>query len=188
MIELVFIMLILLAMAKRGRRKFRRYIKGRIDFELALSTLAANTLLSGDESNTLEEQAWLSSIKAVWALHGQTAAASDGPIWVGVAHSAYSDAQIEAWIEEGASWKEGDLVAQEVNQRRIRQVGIFNTPVAAAAASAVVLNDGKPIRTKCGWQLSTGDTVTLWAYNTGSGALTTGSILHVNGHANLWPN
>ncbi len=187
--ELMLLLAAFITMARKGRarRKFRRYIKGRIDFEMALATLAGNTALSAAESNVLSETAFLSSIKASWSLKDQTPVAADGPIWVGVAHSDYTTAEIEEWIEEGASWDEGNMVSREINRRKIRQVGVFRGS-AAGAAGAEVLNDGCPITTKCKWTLVTGDTVRFWAYNQGAGGLTAGSTLHVNGHANLWPN
>ncbi len=178
-----------IAMARKGRarRKFRRYLKGRIDFELALGTLGGNTLTLGKETNTLTESAWLSSIKATWALIDFSPGTQDGPLWVGVAHSDYTSTEIEEFIEESGSWDVGNVVAKrEVNRRLIRQVGVFAN-LSGSAAAADALNDGRPITTKCGWMLNTGQTVTLWVYNSGSGTLTTGAFIHVNGHANLWP-
>ncbi len=172
----------------RRRRKFRRYIKGRIDFELALSTLAGNDVLGANETNVLTETAWLSSIRASWSLMDYVASTAQGPLWVGIAHSDYTDAEIEEWIEEGASWSEGDMIAtREINRRLIRQVGTFMN-LTAATAGANALNEGRPITTKCGWMLTTGQTVRFWVYNSGTGTLTTGALMHVNGYANLWPN
>ncbi len=179
----------IIAMARRGRarRKFRRYIKGRIDFELSLGTVGGNDVVSGAETNVLTESAYLSSIKCTWALMDMTLGTQDGPLWVGVAHSDYTAAEIEAWIEEGASWDVSDKVAtREINRRLIRQVGVFAN-ISTATAGADALNDGRPITTKCGWGLATGQTVQFWVYNSGTGTLTTGAFLHVNGHANLWP-
>ncbi len=134
----------------------------------------------------LTETAFLSSVKATWSLKDLDPQPGDGPIVVGVAHSDYTVAEIEGWIEEGASWDQGNKVStREINRRFIREVGVF--PVNLAAGTNV-LNDGRPITTKCRWGLTTGQTVAFWAYNSGAGALVSGSILHVNGHANLWPN
>ncbi len=187
LISVISIVLVIL-MAKHGRRKFRRYIKGRIDFEMALGTLAGNTPISAALVSVLTESAWLSSIKATWSLRNYTVAAGDGPVWVGVAHSDYSTAEIEAWIESSGSWDQGNKVQQETRNRKIRQVGVFTVEGLAAAAGDVSLNDGRPIRTKCGWGLITGQTIRFWAYNQSAGALTDLSVIHVMGHANLWPN
>ncbi len=190
---LILVVLLALAipvgMAKRRRRKrYRRYIKGRIDFELALLTLAGNDVLSAAETNVLTETAYLSSIKASWSIQDMVASTAQGPLWVGLAHSDYTAAEIEEWIEEGASWSEGDMIAtREINKRLIRQVGTFMN-LAAGTANVNALNEGRPITTKCGWVLTTGQTVQFWVYNSGTGTLTTGATVHVNGHANLWPN
>ncbi len=170
---------------KRSRRKFRRYLKGRIDFELALLTLVGNKVLKGDETNVLSESAWLTSVKVTFALKDLDPQPGDGPIVVGVAHSDYTAAEIEEWVEEGGSWDQGDMVSREKNRRKIREVGVF--PVNLVTGTNV-LNDGRVMRVKCGWNLRTGQTIAFWVYNSGSGALVSGSNLHVNGHANLWPN
>ncbi len=178
------------ALAKSGRkRKFRNYLRGEVDEQFALGTLAANTVITDVVDDTLREKAWLSSVVLTWALDNFTPATTDGPIMVGVAHSDYSTAEIEEWIENAASWHQGDMVAQEIGKRRIRKVGMFRSDAAVTATGAYVLNDGKPIKTKCGWQLITAQTLRFWAYNTGESALaTTDPNVHLQGHANLWPN
>ncbi len=181
--------LAVVAMGRKGRarRKFRRYLKGQIDFELSLGTLGANDTISGTIADTLEESAWLSSVRALWSIIDFTVGTADGPIMVGISHSDYSGTEIEEWIEVQGSWKSGDKIAQEIARRKIRKVGVFMN-LSTATAGTDVLNEGRPITTKCNWLLTTGQTVRFWAYNTGTGTLTTGSFLHVNGHANLWPN
>ncbi len=173
-------------MAKKGRGKFRRYIKGVIQNRFTLGTLAATTLISSTNADVVTEKAWLSSIKATWSLDQFTEGAGDGPILVGIAHSDYSDTEIEEFVEQTASWEEADLVAKEISSRKIRRVGTFGQ--TGPALSASVLNDGRPVTTKCGWMLATGQTIKFWAYNQGSSALATTSPAVVTaGHANLWP-
>ncbi len=173
-------------MAKHGRRrKYRRYIRGKIDHDLALTTLAGNTLVGTDLSDAVTETTWCSSIKATWGLTDWTPIASAGPITVGIAHSDYTDAEIEAWLEVTSAWDQGNKVAQEVNRRKCRIVGTFATPEALATA---MLNDGKQLTTKVGMMLATGDTLRIWAYNAGTAAIaTTVPGVVVQGHANLWP-
>ncbi len=187
MLELILIMLVVASMAKRkGRRRFRRYLRGSIDFLLSLSGLAAKSATSSNVGDTVTERAWCSSVVCTYDVIGGTAAIDDGPILVGVAHSDYTTAEIEAWIESTESWEEEDLVGQEVAKRKIRRVGVLG--IGDTTTQAKVLNDGKPIRTKCGWMLGTGQTVKFWAYNIGASAFaTTDPLFHVSGHANLWP-
>ncbi len=174
-------------MAKGKRRKFRKYLRGAVVINNALSTLAANTALSVNNADVLQEKAWLSSVVLRWSMDNFTLTANAGPILVGVAHSDYTTAEIEEWIENLASWESGDQIGQEVGRRKIRQVGIIRQPTGVGAA--MTLNDGKPIKTKCGWQLVTGQTVKAWSFNMGTAALnTTSPNVSTEGHANLWPN
>ncbi len=170
---------------KKGR--FRPYLKGQIDFELALGTLAPKDLISAPVGDSVTEEIWLSSVKATWTMDEFTEALNQGPIMVGVAHSDYANAEIEEWVENLASWERHDLVGQEVAKRKIRKVGVYSW-VDSTATGQVALNQGKPIRTKCGWMLGSGQTVRIWAYNMGSVALaTTDPNIQCQGHANLWP-
>ena len=172
--------------ASKRRGRFRRYIRGVIQNRFTLGTLAATTLISSTNSDTVTEKAWLSSVKATWSMDQFTEGAGDGPILVGIAHSDYSDSEIEEFVEQVTSWDEGNLVSKEISSRKIRRVGTFGS--TGPALSGNVLNDGRPITTKCGWMLTTGDTVKFWAYNQGSSALATTSPAVVTaGHANLWP-
>ncbi len=171
---------------KKKGRKFRKYIRGPILIDLNLATLAAVTLLGVNVTDSVQEKAWLSSVVLRWDLEGMLASADSGPVLCGIAHSDYSDAEIEAWVEQATGWAEGDLVSREIGSRKIRQVGTFLVP-SATAGNIQVLNDGKPVRTKCGWMLMTGQTVRVWAYNLGQAALTGSPALHSVGHANIWP-
>ncbi len=186
MLEILVVMAVIaIGLAKaRRRRKYRRYLKGAIEEDFALSTLAANTLLSDVVGDVVTEKAWLSSVRAVWSLKNKTI--GQGPILVGVAHSDYTDAEIEQWVEQLTSWDQGDQISQEIAKRKIRRIGTFGE--AGDSLSVDVLNEGRPITTKCGWMLITGQTVRLWAYNSGNAALsTTSPTVTVSGHANLWP-
>ncbi len=174
-------------MAKhKGRRRFRRYIKGTVDFVLALSTLGGNTLVGAAVGDSVIETTWLSSVKATWSLHRVTPAETVGPVLVGLAHSDYTDSEIEQFIENSGGWSEGNKVSQEIARRKIRIVGTL-TPAELVTLSST-LADGRAITTKCGWYLATGQTIRFWAYNQGSAAFsTTIPTVHINGHANLWP-
>ncbi len=163
------------------------YLPGNIDVDMGLGTLAANTATLGP-TNTVTESTRCTSIKNVYSYSGYTTAVDQGPIMVGVAHSDYSLAEIEAWIEQTTSWAAGDLIAKEISQRKIRKIGIF--PIGGSAGSvgtANVLNDGRPIRTKLNWMLHTGQGLNFFSYNLGSAALASSSPnVNVQGKANLF--
>ncbi len=180
------ILVIALLVVGKARRRYRRYLKGQLDVTKLLGTLAAETVISVAVVDTVVEKTWLSSIKARYDMQNWTNGAQVGPITFGLAHSDYTNAEIEEWIENTGSWDQGDLVQQEVARRKIRMIGSFESP--ALATETALFNDGRPVTTKCGWSLVTGESVKFWLYNEGSGALaTTDPVCHVNGHANLWP-
>ncbi len=175
-------------MSKHGKGRRRRpYIGARIDHSFALGTLAGNTLIGSLVSDSVTETAWASSIRCTYALDQFTPGTDDGPITVGVAHGDYSDAEVESWLEIQGNWDQGKLVEQEIGRRKCRIIGTFDGP--RDALDAVRLNEGRPITTKLGWQLSTGQSLRFWAYNNGISTLaTTDPTVHVLGKANLWPN
>lgn len=174
-------------MAKKGRRKFRRYLRGAVNADLSGGTLAAKSLSSADFPDVVTETTWVSSVIARWTMDNWTSGDGEGPLLIGLAHSDYTNDEIEEFIENTTSWEVGNLVGQEQAKRKIRMIGTFDNRPATGPDDAIVLNDGKPIRTKCGWMLNTGQTVNLWAYNTGSQTLTTAPRIRGYGHANLWP-
>lgn len=162
-----------------------RYIKGNVDEELGLGTLAGKTLVGQAMDESVPERTLVSSIVAAYSLDDFTNGFDIGPIVCGVAHGDYSDAEIEEVIENTGSWSEGDLIAQEVAKRKIRIIGTFSQQLSGGTQ---LLNQGRPIKTKLNWILLTGDSLRIWAYNMGSNALaTTVPTIHVSGHVNLFP-
>ncbi len=164
-----------------------RYLKGNVDEELGLGTLAARTLVGVLFDETVNERTLVTSVDAIWSLDDLTQSSGVGPILCGFAHGDYTDTEVEEYIEQVQSWNEGDKIGQEIARRQIRLVGTFSgAPIDAKGM--VVLNDGMPIKTKCNWILNQGQTLRMWAYNTGSQPLaTTTPVLRANGHANLFP-
>ncbi len=188
MIELSLLWFLALAVMARKptKRKFRRYLKGKVNMSFNLTALAAKDAVSQAIADTVSERTWVSSIKAVFSLSEFTPGNDIGPVLIGVAHSDYTAAEIEQWIENSGSWTEGNKVEQEIARRYIRQIGVFETP--DDAADSVSLNDGRMLRVKCGWILNSGQTCSIWAYNQGSSAIaTTVPQLNIDGHCNLWP-
>ncbi len=160
-----------------------KYLRGQVDEELTIGGLTTRDVVSVAFDETVNERTLVSSLIAKYSIDDFTVTANAGPIMVGVAHSDYTAAEIEEFIENTGSWNEGDLVSQEVGKRKIRQIGIFDNSVGGD-----VLNDGKPIRTKLNWIMLQGQTLQLWAYNLGGASVaTTTPSIHCEGHANLWP-
>ncbi len=165
---------------KRNRRKRgRNWLKGSVLEGLPLSTLAASTLVAADMS-AVNERTYAASAWLLWSNRGITA--GEGPVRVGLAHSDYTTAEIEEYLEQTDSWNEGNLVAREVASRKIREVGVF-----ANESTEEVLNDGKMIKTALRWILLQGQTVQVWAYNASGATLTTGQVVGAAGHVWLQP-
>ncbi len=188
MIEILIALAALVALGKHGKGKgrYRRYIRGAVDELTNIGTLASLVAVATPMDSVVNERTWASSLRAIWSVSNWTAAANVGPLLVGVAHSDYTAAEIEEWIEQTGSWDEGNLVSQEVGKRKIRTVGTLDA--TQAVTETVSLNDGKAITTKLGWILTQGQTLDVWAYNLGSAAFaTTSPQLRTQGHVNLWP-
>ncbi len=161
------------------------YLRGAVSEKMQLATLAALTVVKANFGDVVTEFHRATSIVARYSLDEFTPSVNDGPIMVGVAHSDYSAAEIEAWLENAASWETGDLVqSREIGRRLIKMIGIFESRGPLESAT---LNDGKPIRTKLGWGLATGQTIALWAYNMGDSNLAdTDPAVQCWGHVNLF--
>ncbi len=189
MLEILLTLVLLLGLAKRGkrRRKFRRYIRGTINEILSFSGLAASAIVTADFQDTVDDTTWVSSVKATYALNSHTQNRSSGPYLIVLAHSDYTDAEIEQWIELAGNWGQGDEIQKEISKRKIRIVGSIKGADNVAEGTSFI-DDGRMVTTKLGWILSEGQTINLGVYNTGSAAqVTTTANLEVNGHANLWP-
>lgn len=160
------------------------YIRGGVNEVLTIATLASLTLVATNFDEEVQEQATITSIVASWAIRDSPLGLNQGPIVVGLAHSDYTDAEIEEVLELTAGWEKYDLVAREKAKRLIRVIGTF--PSTPAADQAAVLNEGRPIKTKLNWQLGSGQTLKVWAYNAGGAALADSAALYVDGHANIF--
>ncbi len=177
----------LMAKAKpRRRRAMGTYIRGNITLDLTLGTLAARTAVLSAFQDTVVNRTFISSIVATITLSNATGVDNVGPILFGYAHSDYTGAEIEEYIELVTSWDAGDKVSQEIGSRLVRRVGTIETP--ALSTDSRVFNDGRPIKTKLNWMIQPGQTIDFWVYNLGTAAFTTTDPnVNIQGHANLWP-
>ncbi len=168
-------------MAKHRKRKRggARLLTPEIEVSLDIAALAsADTVGTSTGSPTV--RSYLISVLLTWSRRAGTD--GEGPIRVGVCHPDYSDAEIEATIESNAGWDTGDLIAQELSRRFIRPVGTFS-----GAGTDQTLNDGKPIRTKCGWWLSPTQGLKVWAANRSGAVIAAGALILADGEALLRP-
>ncbi len=134
-------------------------------------TLAADDLTLTVLTEVFTEERRILSVDASWGMEDLTA--GDGPISVGVAHSDYTDAEIEECLEAAGAWDEGNKVAQEQAKRLVRDVGLLTEEETA-------LNEGQSIKTRLNWRMATGDTLAFWLRNRGAN-LQTGMAITVQG-------
>ncbi len=176
-------------MADKPRRRRRRtgtYLRGTVDEQLAVGTLSGQTAAKQDFDEVTTEKTKISSIVATYGLRNWTPVQDSGPLIVGIAHSDYTAAEIEAVIENAGSWNRGGKIEQEISKRLVRRIGMFDIPVDIS--ESVVLNDGLPIRTKLNWSIQTGQTLSIFVYNTGQVAVndTVTPEVVLQGHVNMW--
>ncbi len=172
---------------RKRRGNMAKYVKGALDELIDVGTLAARTLKATITDEVMVAEGRITSIVATYSLSGYTIGTDIGPLLVGVAHSDYSDPEIEAVIENTASWDFADLVQQEVARRKVRIIGQFPMASGGNVGDAQVLNDGKPIKSKLNWLFKAGQGLDFWVYNLGTGAFaTTTPDVHIEGHANIF--
>ncbi len=149
-----------------------------------MTTLAAKTLVS-QSSETVVDTARISSVKCGYGITGFTPADGVGPFLFGVAHSDYTNGEIEAYIEQSGSWDLGDKQSQEVRSRRVKILGVIGQN--ASGVQNMVFNDGRQNKAKLNWIMSEGDGLDFWVYNMGDAAVATTVPQFVAfGNASIW--
>ncbi len=155
-------------------------MQGQALIAVTLGTQANATVIKNDNADASDIKTFAISLHGTWTKRNGTI--GEGPLMVGVAHSDYSAAEIEEWIEASNSWDQGDLVAQEVAKRKIRRVGAFSGDTVEET-----LNDGRVIKTPLKWLLNAGDTISVWVYSRVGSTLTTGVNVIMDGIVWLRP-
>ncbi len=164
-------------MAKHNRRGKRRFNlrRVRVSPELALATLASDTVLATVLIGTSASTYRCMSVSLTWSLTDLTA--NDGPIIVGLAFSDYTVTEIKECLEAAEAIDIGDKIGQEKANRLVRIVGSMNEVRES-------LSEGRLIKTRLNWLIPIGKAINVFAYNTGTGALTTGAFLNCDG--SMW--
>ncbi len=179
MLYILVIIVSLLAMAKKssrgGRRNWANMKMARIDGSVTLSTLANNTVISGNLTTVSTEAYRAISLNGVWSLRGLTA--GEGPVIFGVAHSDYTAAEIEECLEQASGLAKSDKIATEQSNRLVRRIGVLGTNNEIDTT----FNDGKNHKTRLNWGCATGQSLAGWAWNKSGGNLTTGAVLQFQG-------
>ncbi len=180
-----------------GRKSKRQWQTVEIDalIDVGAAGLPVDDLVAGFmTADAADDNFIATSLEATYTFQVETAAEPSGvgPFHFGIAKSDYSSAEIEAWFENQAGFTRADLVAQELSRRHIKQIGVFMPEAVAANAKVnVVVNDGKPIKTRLNWRIVEGTRISMWMYNNGDVVVpaTAGQDFNAVGHiSGFWEN
>ncbi len=151
-----------------------------IPFEVALTlgTLANNATLTADLlASDFDDDIYMISVDCAFGLEGQTA--GEGPIHVGIAHSDYTDAEIQEYLDVDPTERH-DKIAQERVKRgaQIRKFGRFG--IGTEGGPNTVLANGTLQRKPLKFVVNEGKTLSVYATNRGVGN-TTGREVKASG-------
>ncbi len=176
MLEILAIIIVLIGLAKPRKRRSYSLRRVRVTDEIALSTLASDTALTGGLHGALVAAVRVISASMTWSLNGLTQ--DEGPITVGYAHGDYTVTEIKECLEAQTSASGQNKIATEQANRLIRVVGTFSGEASQS------LNNGRPIKTRLNWIIRPGVVLNSFAFNESTALLTTGALVHTVG--NLW--
>ncbi len=169
------------ARKRTSRRRSFNLRKVRVASSLSVGALASLDLISADLTAAVSDPIRVVSVDCSYSIVDLAAFIDDGQEF-GLAHSDYSDTEIEECIEAFASIDLGNKVAQEQANRLVRTVGFFQGG-GASTDSSMSFNNGMPYKVKLNWRLSTGDSIRIWVRNGSDTVYTTGTGLLVVGNA-----
>ncbi len=145
----------------------------KVNQKSALSTLADNTVTTQNLISGFTTAFWVVSTDLTWSRLGGTS--GEVPLDTGITHGSYTVAQVLEALDASPDGPD-DLIAIEQGRRKIRAAGTFGL-----ASTDEVMNDGKPIRTKCNFAVGIGSDLDAYLVNRSGGALTTGGLWKVSG-------
>ncbi len=172
------------AMARRGHGRRRRRSfnlrRVRVAAENAIGALATLDVVGGNLTGTSTDPYRIMSVSFTYGLSDLGATSDDGQEF-GLAHSDYSDAEIEECLE-AVNINVGDKIAQERANRLVRTIGQFVG--APGTGAGLNWNDGKRVKTRLNWGMTIGDVLRVWVRNASGTVYTTGATIDVIG--DMW--
>ncbi len=168
-------------MAKKPQPRKRRFNlrKVRIAASVVVGALAASDVVVGAISGTLSEKLRIVSTELTYNLSDLGAEIDDGQEF-GLSHSDYTAPEVEEALEATASMDQGDKISSERANRLVRTIGFMTG--SGPADTGRSHNDGKPVKTRLNWALTTGDTLNAWIRNGSDSVYTSGATLDLIGH------
>ncbi len=181
-ITLIAISLVIVIAARR--RRGRALVPLKFSTELGLGTLAADTALTTVTIGALEHDFDVISTDLTVVPRGGTA--GEGPIEFGLNMADYTVAEITECLDASPLGPYGPEM--ERSRRKIRHYATIADLALASAGGPEAVNDGLPIRRKMFLRIPAGKSpAEVWFVNRDSVALTTGSVMQIDGvHWGRW--
>ncbi len=156
---------------RRGTTQIMVYLP--FDVSIALGTSADNAILT-QALQTLTQDFDIYGVKAAVTFTGATA--GEGPIEVGWNQSELTGVQIVA-NRDASPTSQWDVLANEQSKRKVR---VFGTSSGLTNDS---INDGKVVWKKMFLRIPSGKALAdIYAINRSGAQLTTGQVVHAQGH------
>ncbi len=169
-------------MAKHNYKRGNQPRKVKIASSVGAGALTPGDVISGGIIGTSTEAYRLLSVNLAYSW-SEIASLIDDTLQFGLAHGDYTAAEIEECLEAGGALAMGDKITQERANRLVREIGVIEGEIGSAGEGDV-FNDGRKLKTRLNWLMSTGQVLQMWIRN-GSGIIwTTGSNLVVIGE--MW--
>ncbi len=166
---------------KGATRRRKSLVPIKFTTQLALGTLADETVVSVATVDSLEQDFDIVSTDLTCATRNHTA--NEGPIDFGLQEQGYSVTEVAEALDASPLSQYGP--ANERSNRKVRLYGTFS-----GDATEEAINDGEPIRKKMflkAFGHSTFAAARVWVRNRSGAALTTGTVVEIQGtHWGRW--
>ncbi len=169
-------------MAKKPQRRMNLRMV-RVQNKIGAGNLATLKVAIGDITDVATDPYRLVTIKASYSWVDVAAIIDDG-FDFGVAHGDYTAVEIEECLDAQSAIDRGDKIASEKSNRLIRQIGSIRSPANPSATGSMIFADGRQVKTRLNWYMSTGDKLKGWIRNSSGVVWSTGSSLNVAGQ--IW--
>ncbi len=144
--------------------------------QITLGALNANAAIKQANPLVLAEDFRMLKSEHFLTMESGTFVAGDGPIVVGVANGELSVTEIAECLNTDGPLNRNDRANQESAERAVFPFCQLDF-IEKAVGGVEVLNQGLPVVFKKPWTYSNPEGWTLFAFNHGGSALTTGAIL-----------
>ncbi len=167
--------IVLVGLAKRGRRRGSRLVVIPFSGSIALSTLANGIVIKVNFfSNAFDNEFYALSVRANWSI--RTLTAGEVPIDFGYSLADYSVAEIAEKLNADEANQRLNQIAAEQARRKIRRTGIFAGPETDQTYA-----DGQQQTSKLKFVIPDGGNLIGYARNSSGATLTTGATIQVFG-------